>query len=104
MNNIKLIISRDKSFVGAAMPYRVIVNGRELCKMKIGDTMSFELPNIQMAIRVSMVGNSMTIHSIEKEMVLFPQYCKTGVVNCKIKTKIIYLILTIGFKTMFHFI
>ena len=87
MNNIKLIISRDKSFVGAAMPYRIIINGKELCKIKIGDTKSFELPNSQMTMKVSMVGNSMTFHSIEKEVVLFPQYCKTGVVNCKIKTK-----------------
>ena len=97
MDRIILNISRDKAFVGAAMPYRIIINGKEMGKMKIGNNMSFDLPNIQSTLKVSMVGNSLTFHNIEKEVVLFPQCCKTGVVNCKIKTKFNWLgYLTLG--------
>ena len=97
METIKLNISRDKAFVGAAMPYRIIFNGKEMNKIKIGGSLSFELPCIQSTLIVSMVGNSMTFHNIEKEVVLFPQYCKTGVINCKIKTKFNWLgCLTLG--------
>lgn len=91
MEMIKLNISRDKSFVGAAMPYRIIINGKEMNKIKNGESLSFELPSIQSTLKVSMTGNSMTFHKIEKEVVLFPQYCKTGVINCRIKTKFNWL-------------
>lgn len=97
MKIIKLNISRDKAFVGAAMPYRIIINGKEMNKMKIGGSLSLELPCIQSTLKVSMVGNSMTFHNIEKEVLLFPQYCKNGVINCKIKTKFNWLgYLTLG--------
>ncbi len=97
MKIIKLNISRDKAFVGAAMPYRIIINGKEMNKIKIGGSLSFELPCIQSTLKVSMVGNSMTFHKIEKEVLLFPQYCKNGVINCKIKTKFNWLgYLTLG--------
>lgn len=97
MNTIKLNISRDKAFVGAAMPYRVIINGTEVGKIKIGGSMSCDIPNTQSTLKISMVGNSMTFHNIEKEVVLFPQYCKSGVINCKIVTKFNWLgYLTLG--------
>lgn len=97
MKTIKLNIRRDKAFVGAAMPYRIVINGTEVGKMKIGSSMFYELPNTRSTLKVSMVGNSLTFHKIEKEIVLFPQYCKTGVIRCKIKTKFNWLgYLTLG--------
>ena len=97
MDTTKLDISRDKALVGAAMPYRIIVNGTEVGKIKIGNSMSFELPNTQSTLKVSMVGNSLTFHKIEKEVVIFPQYCKTGIINCRINTKFNWLgYLTLG--------
>lgn len=96
MNNIKLNVSRDKAFVGAAMPYRIIVNGEEIGKMKVGSSMSYEIPNVQSTLKVSMVGNSLTFHKVEKEVVLFPQYCKTGIIECWIRTKFNWL----GFLTL----
>lgn len=97
METIKLNISRDKAFVGAAMPYRIIINGTEVGKLKIGGSMSYELQNSQSTLKVSMVGNSLTFHNIEKEAVLFPQYCKAGDINCKIRTKFNWLgYLTLG--------
>lgn len=96
MKTVKLNIRRDKVFVGAAMPYRIVINGTEVGKMKIGSTMFYELPNTQSTLNVSMVGNSLTFHKIEKEIVLFPQYCKTDIINCNIKTKFNWL----GFLTL----
>ena len=97
MEKIIINISRDKAFVGAAMPYRIIINGIEKGKINIGKNMSFELENSQSTLKVSMVGNSLTFHNIEKEAVLFPQYCKAGVINCKIRTKFNWLgYLTLG--------
>ena len=97
MNTIKLNISRDKAFVGGAMPYRIIINGTEKGKIRTGKNMLFELPDTQSTLKISMIGNSLTFHNIEKEVVLFPQYCKTGVINCKIRTKFNWLgYLTLG--------
>ena len=97
MDTIKLNISRDKAFVGAAMPYRISINGEEMGKVSVGKSVSYELPSIQSTLKVSMVGNSISFHKIEKEIVVFPQYCTTGNVNCKIITKLNWLgLLTLG--------
>ncbi len=87
MSTITININRDKAFVGAAMPYRILINGTEIGKLKTGRSLSCEIPSTQSSLKVSMVGNAMTFHNIEKETVLFPKYCKTGVINCNIKTK-----------------
>lgn len=98
MDTIKLNICRDKAFVGAAMPYRILINGTEIGKLKTGENLSCEIPNAQSSLKVSMVGNSLAFHKIEKETVLFPQYCKTGVISCNIKTKFNWIgYLTFGF-------
>ena len=91
METIKLNIKRDKSMAGVAMPYRIIVNGKEITKLAIGKNYSIEIPNVQTTLKVSMVGNSMAFHKIEKVIVLFPQYCKTGIINCNITTKFNWL-------------
>lgn len=96
MDRIKLNISRDKSFVGAAMPYRIFINREEKDKLKLGKSISFDLQNTQSTLKVSMAGKSFMFHKIEKEVVLFPQHCKTGIINCKIKTKLNWL----GFMTL----
>lgn len=87
MKKSKLHICRDKAFVGAAMPYRIIINGIETAKLAIGKSLFLEIPNEQSTLKVSMVGNSFTFHKIEKTVVLYPQYCKNDMINCKIKTK-----------------
>lgn len=87
MDIIKLNISRDKSFEAAAMPYRILIDGVEMAKLKNGKTISLNLSNSQMTLKIVMVGSSFSFHKIEKEVVLFTKYCRSGVVNCKIKTK-----------------
>ena len=91
METIQLNISRDKALVGAAMPYRVFINGEEIGKLNVGKNMLYELPRTQTTLKVSMVGNALSFHKIEKEVALFPQYCKTGRIDCKIQTKFNWL-------------
>lgn len=96
MGNLKLHIYRDKALVGAAMPYRIIINGVETGKLHIGKDMILELPNTPSTLKVSMAGNSFTFHKIEKAVVLHSQYCKNGIINCRINTKLNWL----GFFTL----
>lgn len=79
------------------MPYHMIVNGQKIAKLVIGKSLSLEIPKEQATLKVSMVGNAVTIHKIEKEIVLFPQYCKTNIINCSVTTKLNWLgALTLG--------
>lgn len=97
MQNITLNINRKSSFVGAAMPYRIFLNGTEIAKIGNGKSVSIEIPAEQAALKVSMVGNAITLHRIEKEVVLFPQSCPTNIIDCQIETKANWLgVLTYG--------
>lgn len=82
-----LNISRQTNYVGAAAPYRIYIDGVEVTTIKIGDSVSLKIPHKQTALKVSMVGNAMSYHKIEKEIVIFPEYCKTDTINCVISTK-----------------
>lgn len=98
MKTIQLNISRDKAFVGTAMPYRVYINNQEVGKIKIGSTITLEISDQPTTIKVSMVGNVLNFHPIEKEVVLFPEKSKSGIIDCLITTKPIWAgILTYGF-------
>lgn len=87
METIQLNITREKSFVGVAMPYRIIINGEEVGKVRSGGTLSVEIPNVNSTLEVSVVGNAMTFHPVKAYENLVPQYCKKGIINCVIKTK-----------------
>ena len=65
MKTVTLNIKREKAMVGAAMPYRIIFDGKELGKITIGKEISCEISNSQSTLEVSMVGNSLTIHKIK---------------------------------------
>lgn len=96
METVRLNVTRGKSFVGVAMPYKILVNGVELGSVAVGKTVSFSIPKVQSSLKVSMVGNSMTFHRVEKEIVLFPQNSVSGTVNCFIDTKLDF----VGFITL----
>lgn len=97
METIKLNIKRDNSITGCAMPYRIFINGTEKAKLTFGKSLSLEIPNELTTLKVSMVGNLITFHKMEKEVVIFPRYCKTDIINCSISTKINWLgTLTMG--------
>lgn len=87
METVKLNITRNSAFVAAGMPYRILINGRELLRIANGKTASIDIPKQQSTLTVSMVGNSLNIHKIEKEVTLFPNNAQNGIVNCVISTK-----------------
>lgn len=97
MEKITLNISRDKSYVGAAVPYRIFINGQEVTRLFVGKSFTTEIVNEPTVLKISMVGNALSIHKIEKEVTLLPNYCKTNVIDCHIRTKAKWLgILTSG--------
>ena len=81
---MKLKITRDKAYVGAAMPYRVYIDGEEKCMLLLGQTVVLDVPEKKITLKVSMAG--MMIHKIEAEAIIYPEKCKDGIVNCTIKT------------------
>lgn len=87
METVKLNISRDRSLVGIAMPFRVSVDGNEIDLFKSGEYKTLIIPYKRVVLHVSMLGNKVAFHKIYKEVVLFPQYCNSGIINCLISTK-----------------
>ena len=77
---IKLYITRNKSILGAAIPYRVFIDDVEKCKLAFGQTTSFE-----------MVGSSFITKKVEKKVTLHPDRCKSDIMTCTISTKINWL-------------
>lgn len=87
METITLRVYRKKAFTGMAMPYAIKIDGVKKGTIKNGESMEIELPNHNCVLMVDMVGNSMTLHKLRKEVVLFPEYCSTGVIECEVDTK-----------------
>ena len=87
METVKLNVTRKKSFVGGAMPYRILLNGKELAKIMIGKTVSFDIPKEPATLEIAMYGNALTFHKIKKSVQIAPENCRTGVINCTITTK-----------------
>lgn len=88
MEKITLNITRDKSFIGAAMSYRINLNGTEIGLLRVGESISIEIDSADnLSLSASMVGNAISIHKIEKEILLQPKFCKTKVIDCLIRTK-----------------
>lgn len=96
MKTIMLAITRNWALCAAAMPYRVSVNGQEVAKLKAGGHCSCEISDQRTVLRVAMVGNAFSLHKAEKEVVLFPKYCRSNTVKCGISTKMNWL----GFLTL----
>lgn len=85
---IKLYITRDKSILGAAIPYRIFIDNVEECKLAFGQTASFDIQFRQTTLKVEMVGSSFITKKVEKKVTLHPDRCKSGVIACMISTKI----------------
>lgn len=97
MNNILLTVIRDNSFTSAAMKYPIAVNNHGVGSLSIGQSLACHVNEEQHVLKVSVIGNNLTLHKMEKEVVLFPKYCKTGKINCYITTQINWIgMLTLG--------
>lgn len=86
MNTIKLRVNRKKAFTAMAMLFAVKIDGVKKGTVKNGESMEFEIPNHNCVLMIDMVGNSMTLHKIKKEVVLFPEHCTSGTIECEVNT------------------
>ena len=77
MNTVKLNISRDKAFVGAIMPYCISINGEKQEKLKLGKSVSYDLPNNQSTLSVSIPGSSFGFIRQKKKLFYFLSIVKT---------------------------
>lgn len=97
MSMVKLFVKRKSSFVGAVMPYKIMINGKKKSVLKNGGECSFDIPSEQCILGVSMVGNAFTLHKISKEVVLFPDNNKSGSIFCEITTSVNWIgVFTLG--------
>lgn len=86
MNTITLRVNRKKAFTGMAMPYAVKIDGVKKGMVMNGGSLEIKIPNHSFVLLIDMVGNPLTIHKIKKEVVLFPEHCSSGVIECEINT------------------
>lgn len=83
---IRVNIHRNKGYVGALMPYRVMYNGQEVCKLGNGETKSIMVPAIPGNIEFTMVGNALAIHPIKGSLNIDPSLCRTGIMDIELTT------------------
>lgn len=94
---IKVHFVRKKTWMAHAMKFRIIIDGNNVAEIKAGKEMTIDIPFQKIVpIKLSMKGNVWNIHKIEKEMVLFPEFCTNKTIECLVNTKTNWL----GFISM----
>ena len=96
MDTIKLNITRKKQFLSSALSYSVYFNDKEIVKLPNGRGVSLEVPaDKKFMLTVSIYKKDsllkkLTPHSglTSKTVMIHPEYCKNGVVDCIITTQI----------------
>lgn len=86
MNTLIFRVHRKKALTGMAMPYTIKIDGVKKGSVKNGESIELEIPNRNCVLLIDMVGNSITLHKIRKEVVLFPEHCSTGIIECVVDT------------------
>lgn len=86
MNTITLRVHRKKAFTAMAMPFAVKIDGAKKGTVKNGESLEIEIPYQNCVLMIDMVGNSMALHKIKKEVVLFPEHCTSGIIECEVDT------------------
>lgn len=84
---VTLKVTRKSGFVAAAMPYKILVDDKEVGKLMPGKSLTLEIPAVPTKLSVNMVGNSLTFHEMRDEEHLFPEKSKRGLIECTIETK-----------------
>ena len=94
---ITLYIKRNSAFVGSAMPYRIIINGKEVTQLTNGNDFQIQLPKREtIDLKIHMVGNAITLHKIKKEVIIYPDNYDTKKINCIITSKLNALVTLSG--------
>lgn len=84
---VTLKVTRKSGFVAAAMPYKILIDDKEVGKLMPGKSLTVEIPAVPTKLAVNMVGNSLTFHEMKDEEQLFPEKAKRGLIECTIDTK-----------------
>ena len=87
-------IIRKKSFLGAALSYVVYFNDVEIVKIPNGRQVSLDVPaDKKFMLTVSIlkkdsIMQALTPHPMlsSKKVMIHPEYCKNGVIDCTITT------------------
>lgn len=94
MKSIKLNIIRKKSYLGAVVPYSVYLNDVEIVKLPNGRRVSLDVPaDNKFLLTISILKKNSFVRKItphsalsSKTVMIHPEYCKNGIVNCTITT------------------
>lgn len=94
---MRLIIKRNKAYVGCAMSYRIKINGQDAGMISNGKTVALACPDQPFELHVVIYGNSMNVHSIEARTMIDPRQSRTGDIFVDINSKMNFLgVLTSG--------
>ena len=88
METINLYITRDNSILGSILPFIITINGKKAGTLRSAMTKYYRIPNTYSTLKISMIESPLTLYKTKKEIVLHPQYCKTGCINCMVMTKL----------------
>lgn len=78
---VSLIISRRTSFVGMAMPVKILINGMAVGQIKVGGKLELSIPPQDCTLELDMVGNNMNLRPIRAQYTLTPSRSAKGVVT-----------------------
>lgn len=81
MDSVTIIITRRASYVGMAMPVKVLINGMLVGQIKVGRSLQVIIPPKDCTLELDMVGNSMNMHPIKASYPLVVSNCTKGVVS-----------------------
>ncbi len=94
---MKLQIKRESTFVNIAVPYKIFLNEKLIGKLNNGKTMTIDAPDVKCVLKVEVTGHKLTLHSFNKNVLIFPEYNKGSYINCTISTQINWTgLLTLG--------
>lgn len=87
MESVTIVISRRASFVGMAMPIKVLVNSMQVGQIKVGGQLQVIIPPKDCVLEFDMVGNNMNMRPIRGTFPLTVSKCKKGVITVDLSIK-----------------
>lgn len=79
----KLTIKRKFLFYACAMPIKILINDKEVGRVKVGGTITIDVPTNMFKLKADMVGNIWNLPSLRTEIWVDPNKSKTGNIYCE---------------------
>lgn len=80
-------VVRKSGYVGMAVPYRIMFEGREIGAVYNGKEVTLQIPARPGTLSFEMLGNSFTLHPIKASLFVNPSQCKEGRIECVLHTR-----------------